>query len=161
MTTSNARHLTSNDRGDVAASEAKPVRPTAVSKLLPGFTVHSQTEFEGFGLATGFKVQAVSCGTLLSVHKVEVFSDDSAHGFHINHIHDAFYESDLDAMLAMLRAAKVDETCGKCGGSGVVEGPPPAWGYNEYFTISCSCQHHESCECRECSIPTLPLSSRI
>lgn len=41
--------------------------------------------------------------------------------------------------------------CTKCNGTGVVEGPPPAWGYNEYFTISCSCRHSEWCECPECA----------
>jgi hypothetical protein len=75
------------------------------------------------------------------------------------------YMATLDGMIEDAEVELAKRTaatpCGKCGGSGVVEGPPPAWGYNEYFTISCSCQHHESCDCRECSIPTPPPSSRI
>jgi hypothetical protein len=46
--------------------------------------------------------------------------------------------------------AAQEDPCPECNGTGLIEGPPPTWGYNEYFTISCSCRHHESCVCSGC-----------
>jgi len=51
---------------------------------------------------------------------------------------------------------EMSQTCPKCQGRGWVEGPPPAWGRNEFFTISCSCQHNASCDCRECESARAP-----
>lgn len=64
------------------------------------------------------------------------------------HNHMATLDGQIADMEAELDRRKFG--CPKCSYTGRVEGPPPAWGYNEYFTVSCSCQHHETCDCRDC-----------